>query len=319
MISEQNISDQQLPQEPQEEVKPEQRPPFFERREGRILLYSAMGLFTAVVVCCGFLYFKFAPIINRRLAAGPFSGTVNIYSAPRSVGVGDPLTAQETVARLRRAGYTTSRGNTVGWYNVRPNAVEIFPGRDSYAGGESGVIEFSDGKISRIISLQDHTDRKVFDLEPQLIANLSSQREKRRLVRFNDIPPSLVHAVISAEDKHFFRHSGFDLFRMMKAAYVDLKDGRKEQGASTLSMQLARGFWLDPEKNWRRKIRGSADHDAAREQAQQAADFRGLRQPGLSRTPRHVQRERLRRGGARLFRARISRSSRFPKRHCWRG
>ena len=111
-----------------------------------------------------------------------------------------------------------------------------------------------DGKISRIVSLQDHTERKVFDLEPQLIANLSGQREKRRLVHFSDIPPSLVHAVISAEDKHFFRHSGFDLFRMLKAAYVDLKEGRKEQGASTLSMQLARGFWLDPDKNWRRKI-----------------------------------------------------------------
>ena len=40
----------------------------------------------------------------------------------------------------------------------------------------------------------------------------------------------------------------------MKAAYVDLKSGHKDQGASTLSMQLARGFWLDPEKTWKRKL-----------------------------------------------------------------
>jgi penicillin-binding protein 1B len=259
MISEQqlpNPSPQEEPprQDAAEQIETERRPPFFERRQGRILLFSAMGLFGLMLATFGFFYLKFAPMVNRRLDGGPFAGTVNIYSAPRSVAVGDLLTQEEAVARLRRAGYTTSRGNTVGWYNVRDGAVEIFPGRDSFAGGESGVIEFQSGKISRIVSLQDHTERKVFDLEPQLIANLSSQREKRRLVRFNDIPPSLVHAVVSAEDKHFFQHSGFDTFRMLKAAYVDLKQGRKEQGASTLSMQLARGFWLDPDKNWRRKI-----------------------------------------------------------------
>lgn len=230
------------------------RPPFFERREGRILLYSAMGLFATVVAVFGFYYIKFAPTINRRLSAGPFSGTVNIYSAPRSVAVGDSLTIEEVVARLRRAGYSTARGNTVGWYNVRDNAMEIFPGRDSYAGKEPGVLEFSKDKISRIVSLDDHTERKVFNLEPQLMANVSSQRERRRLVHFNEIPKPLVNAVISVEDKHFFRHSGFDTFRIFKAAYVDIKEGRKQQGASTLSMQLARSFWLDPDKNWTRKL-----------------------------------------------------------------
>jgi penicillin-binding protein 1B len=239
---------------PAEEPQRPPRPPFFERREGRILLFSSMGLFSVFLLFFGYFYFKFAPAINKRLEAGPFSGTVNIYSAPRAVGVGDAATPDEVVARLHRAGYTTARGNTVGWYNVRSHAVEIFPGRDSYAGGEPGVIEFANGKISRIVSLQDHTERKVFDLEPQLIANISAQRERRRLIHFSDIPKELVNAVVSVEDKHFFKHSGVDLVRVAKAAYVDLKEGRKEQGASTLSMQLARGFWLDPDKNWMRKL-----------------------------------------------------------------
>jgi penicillin-binding protein 1B len=230
------------------------RPPFFERREGRIVLFSSMGIFAVFLLVFGFFYIKYAPTINRRLAAGPFSGTVNIFSAPRSVAVGDTLAIDEVVARLRRAGYSTSRGNTVGWYNVRQHAVEIFPGRDSYAGGEPGVLEFSGGKLSRIVSLDDHTERKVFDLEPQLIANLSSQRERRRLVRFSEIPEHLVQAVVSVEDKNFFRHAGFDAFRILKAAYVDVKEGRKQQGASTLTMQLARGIWLDPGKNWKRKL-----------------------------------------------------------------
>src|SRR5258708_33395524 len=100
------------------------------------------------------------------------------------------------------------------------------------------MLEFAGGRISRIVSLRDHTARGELPLEPQLIVNLSEQREKRRLVRFAEIPPVLVHAVISAEDKHFFGHAGVDLPRLLKAAYVDLKEGRKQQGASTLTMRL---------------------------------------------------------------------------------
>ena len=64
----------------------------------------------------------------------------------------------------------------------------------------------------------------------------------------------LVQAVTSAEDKRFFQHAGFDPIRILKAAYVDVREGRKDQGASTLSQQLARMFWLDQEKRWTRKL-----------------------------------------------------------------
>ena len=73
-------------------------------------------------------------------------------------------------------------------------------------------------------------------------------------MEFSEIPRALVDAVVSVEDKHFFTHSGLDLLRMLKAAYVDLREARKQQGASTLSMQLARGLWLQPDKKWKRKF-----------------------------------------------------------------
>ena len=88
-----------------------------------------------------------------------------------------------------------------------------------------------------------------------LLANVSEKnREHRRIVSFEEIPKVLVDAVVSAEDKRFFRHEGFDPLRMMKAAYVDVRHGRKNQGASTLSMQLARSLLLSPDKNWKRKL-----------------------------------------------------------------
>ena len=97
-------------------------------------------------------------------------------------------------------------------------------------------------------------DETVVERPPELITSMDGDKE-RRLVHYRDIPANLVHAVISAEDKHFFYHDGFDLLRMAKAAWVDVREGRKEQGASTLSMQLARGLWLDPDKSWKRKTK----------------------------------------------------------------
>ncbi|MGH9694419.1 MAG: transglycosylase domain-containing protein, partial [Bryobacteraceae bacterium] len=77
---------------------------------------------------------------------------------------------------------------------------------------------------------------------------------KRRLVKFHDIPPVVVHAVISAEDKRFFQHSGFDPVRIVKAFFVDLREMRRAEGASTITQQLARNLWLDNRKTLARKL-----------------------------------------------------------------
>jgi penicillin-binding protein 1B len=149
-------------------------------RRPSVAILAAIILVYAVFA---YFYVKMARKVDARLARGAFSGTIEIFSAPR--------------------------------YTVDQNG-------------------------------------NVAERPPQLITSLSGY-DKRRLVHFSDIPPKLVHAVISAEDKHFFSHTGFDLLRIAKAAWVDVKDGRKEQGASTLSMQLARGLWLDSDKRWKRK------------------------------------------------------------------
>ena len=233
---------------------PERPPGFFQRREGRLAIVALLAMMGTGLAAFAWYYVQYARMIDAKLRAGPFSDTVNFFAAPRTVGVGDEMTADQLVARLRQGGYEASRGNPVGWFNRRPNVVEIFPGRESYFDQEPGMVQFDGGKIARIVSLQDNTERREYQIEPQLITNVSDKnREKRRLVRYPDIPRALVEAVISAEDKHFFRHSGFDLLRIAKAAYVDIREGRKEQGASTLSMQLARGLWLEPDKSWRRK------------------------------------------------------------------
>jgi penicillin-binding protein 1B len=222
---------------------------------GRIVI---MGLALFTILGLGaftYFYAKYSKMIDEKLRAGPFANTAKIFAAPMSIAIGDATSPEELAAELRRSGYNESRANLVGYYQLRPNTIEIFPGQDSYFDQEAGVIKFSGGKISQIVSLQDNTARNLYQLEPQLITNVSGPlREKRRVVKFHDIPKVLVDALTSAEDKRFFTHSGFDPIRIVKAAYIDLKEGRKDQGASTLSMQLARMFWLDQDKRWTRKL-----------------------------------------------------------------
>jgi penicillin-binding protein 1B len=225
---------------------------------GRAVLLVCLSL--GVTTLAGFTYYyvKFARLIDTKLQIGPFQSAAMIFAAPRTVSLEDQMSLEEIVGQLHRSGYTESRGNRLGWYHLRPDAVEIFPGPDSFFDQEGGVISVSGGLVSKIISTRDNTERTQYMLEPELLTNMyqavGKTREKRRAVKFADLPPTLVQAVLSAEDKRFFQHSGFDPLRVLKAAYVDLREGRIAEGASTLTMQLAGTIWLDrSQRTWKRK------------------------------------------------------------------
>jgi penicillin-binding protein 1B len=195
-------------------------------------------------------YLRLARLADRRLAEGPFAMSTVILSAPETIAAGDAVTLKDLVRRLERSGYSRSAKNTAGSFDVQSNSVQIMPGTSSPS--SKVQVQFAHDKISSIVSLTDHTALTQYRLDSELLTDLSAH-EKRRLVRFNEIPMSLIHAVTSVEDKRFFQHGGFDYRRAIKAAYIDFKDGRKQQGASTLTMQLARALWLQPRKSWTRK------------------------------------------------------------------
>ena len=223
---------------------------------GRAFLIGFVAINTLLLALFTYSYVRYSRQIDEKLLGGPFTNTSMLFAAPQVVMVGDQLTADEIAVALRRSGYSdTKTTSRMGWYNMRPDAIEIFPGTESYFNDEEAVVKFKNSKVSQVISLRDNTERTQYLIEPELITNLFDRsREKRRIVRFPDLPKMLINAVVSAEDKRFFQHSGFDPLRVLKAAYVDLKEQRRAQGASTLSMQLARSFWLTPEKTAQRKI-----------------------------------------------------------------
>src|ERR1700688_156679 len=78
--------------------------------------------------------------------------------------------------------------------------------------------------------------------------------QRRVVAGYDDFAPVLRDALVSIEDKDFYRHSGINIWRIAGAAFRDIESGGKVQGASTLTMQLARNLFLSPDRSFHRKI-----------------------------------------------------------------
>ena len=77
--------------------------------------------------------------------------------------------------------------------------------------------------------------------------------EKKEWVSLDDISKYVIDATIATEDKNFYKHKGFDFFRIIKAGYINIKNRKTEQGASTITQQYAKNLFLDFDKTWKRK------------------------------------------------------------------
>lgn len=226
-----------------------------------VLIFVCIAFtFTLLILGITFSYYsnKYKQVVDQRLSRPLFNQTPRIYAAPREVRVGQKLTAGSIAQQLRTAGYTPpgSNASPMGTYDLRGDSISVHPGPQSYHSQEGATISFSDGMVSSI-SGDARQQLSAYALEPQLITSLSegANRVKRRLVTYNELPPALVQAVTSIEDKRFFSHGGVDYISLIGWIYHDLLgDRRYRGGASTLTMQLSRGIFLSPARHIKRKL-----------------------------------------------------------------
>jgi penicillin-binding protein 1B len=223
------------------------------------VIRAALIIFLVVAIgVCGFLsyfYIKYDRIIQQRFRSPVFSNSAKIYALPRTLHDGDKLDAKEIAGFLRRAGYSDKDGQSpLGSFHLVSDGIEVTPGPESYHSPESAHIAIHDGQIERITSRGN--ELSAYELEPQLVTALFDyeQRSKRQVVKYADIPKVMVDAVMAIEDRRFFEHSGVNFTRMFEAVWIDVMRQRHEQGGSTITMQLSRGFFLTPEKTVRRKL-----------------------------------------------------------------
>jgi len=216
----------------------------------------------AFTIVFSYFYIKYDQIIEKRFQTPVFANSAKIYALPRVVRDGEKTDAKQIAAELRQAGYSDKQGeSSLGTYRLMKGGIEITPGPESYHAPEAARIKIEGGQVTEITSRGN--ELSAYELEPQLVTALfdAEQRSKRQIVKYNDIPPQMVQAVLAIEDRRFFEHSGVNFIRMFGAIWADtsrrigLNHSRFDQGGSTLTMQLSRGFFLNPEeKTAKRKL-----------------------------------------------------------------
>lgn len=124
------------------------------------------------------------------------------------------------------------------------------------AGTASGVLfAYSDDlpAISALDQYQPDTITRVVGRDGSVVGEFATER--RVVLRYDEIPPVMRQAVLSAEDSGFFEHFGFSITGLVRAVVTNVIEMRKAGGASTLTQQLARKLFLTDEKTWERKVK----------------------------------------------------------------
>src|SRR6202045_1927467 len=122
-------------------------------------------------------------------------------------------------------------------------------------GATAGLLLVYSTDLPQVEELERYRPSSVtelYDGQGRVIGTFALQR--RVIASYDDYPEVLRNALVSIEDKDFYRHSGINLWRIAGAAYRDIESAGRGQGGSTLTMQLARNLFLSPDRSFHRKI-----------------------------------------------------------------
>lgn len=107
--------------------------------------------------------------------------------------------------------------------------------------------------VAELRDIRLQTPMRIFSADGDLIATFG---ERRRIpVAYEAVPDYIIKAIVATEDSRFFEHHGVDPVGILRAAFIALKSGGFSQGGSTITQQVAKNFFLTPERHISRKIR----------------------------------------------------------------
>ncbi len=258
----------------------------------RVLLPVRRWVFYALVVLSlpaivasiflGYHYVQFSRLIETRLHGERDRVIPRVFARPLSLRVGQGMSEADLIARLNDVGYAQrSRVERAGEFAVDGAAI-VLMSRGGDSAGRTVRVAFSQPRqpavvktaagakpverpprIERIDVGGERSGAVVLDA-PMLTALMTGTREKRRRVPMDVIPTRMKEAVLAIEDRRFYSHPGVDPIRVAGAVLTNLRGNRRYlEGASTITQQLARNFFLTEElaaeqqsgqRSWRRKI-----------------------------------------------------------------
>lgn len=182
-----------------------------------------------------------------------------VYAQPLELYAGQAFSAEDLQRELQRLGYQRIvRLSGPGNFQFADNRIDLvsrpfrFP--DENRAQQTVSIRFTDNRIDRLWDAKG-VDVPVFRLDPLLIGSIyPTQGEDRIIVTPQETPPLLPAALKVVEDRRFDSHFGIDLRGIARALWVDVRSGSFDQGASTLTQQLVRSYFLNNRQTLGRKV-----------------------------------------------------------------
>ena len=199
-----------------------------------------------------YYYLRYSVMVERRLQGEHWMAPSRLYARPLVLRPGLHISVAGLVKTLNGLKYEQKTDTPAGQgeFMVDSGSVVLVP----RTGDEPIAVVFDKNGVKEMRGLRTKRLHPSHTLEPELITYLFEERDKRRLVRYEELPDVLIKAVLAIEDRRFFSHPGLDPFRILAAAIRNIKAESYIQGGSTITQQLVKNFFLTPERTFRRKV-----------------------------------------------------------------
>ncbi|NEX20067.1 penicillin-binding protein 1B [Thiorhodococcus mannitoliphagus] len=231
-------------------------------RLGRFIFRSTLVLTLVVGGLIALYGAHLDRVVRDKFEGQRWALPARVYARPLELYVGKPLKADDLQAELDRLSYHETASPSVPGYfhregdsiRFRTRAFRFWDGREPDRFLE---VSFEDGKVAGIKELEEgRPDPALVRLDPMLIASIyPTHNEDRVLVRRKEIPDLLVRTLMAVEDRNFYHHMGVDPKGILRAAVSNLQAGAVVEGASTLTQQLVKNFYLSADRTFERKIK----------------------------------------------------------------
>ena len=219
--------------------------------------FLLLGLIV-VLSLSGYFYYLYTEVRNR-FESRRWSVPSRVFSATVPIYPGQPLAITQLRQMLEERRYLEAAKEPLraGEYKINKGILIVqfrefhFPGHTLPS--QRVQFEFQQNKLVKIKC--PYGDVPFLELESIEIARLFGQsRESRLLVNIQQVPKHLIDGIVAIEDHRFFEHGGIDWWGISRALWMDLRAGRVVQGGSTITQQLVKNYFLEPERNLKRKL-----------------------------------------------------------------
>jgi penicillin-binding protein 1B len=232
---------------------------FLGRNRHPLLFFTGATLLLFLVSAL-VVVFYFSRIVTKTMDGRRWSLPARIYSDVWPLRPGDALSSDDVLRRLGRLRYTESGGTEVKAGELHVARGKILVGtrsRDTAQGkfpGTAAVIEFAGRRVVSIKRLDDGSPLPFVVFEPEVVGSVYDEKmEDRTLVTLDQVPPVVLDAILTTEDRTFYSHSGISLKRLFGAVLHNVFRRSGMQGGSTLTQQLVKNMFLTPERTLKRK------------------------------------------------------------------